>query len=216
MAKRLNGAELAREWGVSRNRVFEMRRDGRLTRGEDGKYDLDEANRVRALALEKHGHKMLLVQNANRYGTTPAKAAALAQNLTDEEADFLGLDPPSPPPSAAPVVGQTKDLANAALAQTALIGQLRAQKMQIELNRAQQKADIEAGLYVLKTDVRRSGNDAGKIIAALLATLPTEIAALFDDPKMKDEVYARVSDRCDQMQHAMHRALSAATPDENT
>ena len=211
MKKRMNGAELAARWGLSRQRVHEICKDGRLKRGVDNKFDVDEAGQVRAVILAKHADKALVVSNSNRYGTTPPKAALIAEDLTPEEAELLGIEPAV---EEQQVQVSVKEAASSALQQTRLINELRAQKMKLEIKRAEDRAAREAGLYVAKAEVRKHGAEAGKIIAALLGSLPTEIASIFSDPRTKDQVFAKVRERCDQMQHSVHKALTAAVPDD--
>jgi hypothetical protein len=65
----------------------------------------------------------------------------------------------------------------------------------------------ESGSLIPRTEVAASGFEAGKVAAMILQNLPSEIASIFADPNQKDEVRAKVQQRVDQMQHAIHSAL---------
>lgn len=226
---RMDPSELADLWGLTKARVHQFVREGRLTKGADGKIDTREALAFRAAKLATHRGQILDQRYGNRFKAGDKAALSKTEQLTRERAfatdDPLALpdddddDPlalPEPETAPAAMVEQPSGM-DEALRRSNELADLRAQKLRAELARVELRRQREQGEVVARVDVHKAAYSAGKLVASILRNLPSEIAALFTDPETKSEVRAKVQQRVDQVQHALYTAgkEAAAESDED-
>ena len=115
MADRVKTAELARILGISRQRVNELSRKGKLTRGADGRWDPDKARTELGRTLEDQQERRSKVE-------TPRSKVE------------RGFPPREPDPDDLPMSGSTHDIFNRARAAKEIA---IAKERQLDLRRRQ-------------------------------------------------------------------------------
>ena len=126
MADRVKTAELARILGISRQRVNELSRKGKLTRGADGRWDPDKARAELGRTLEDQQERRSKVE-------TPRSKVERA------------FPPREPDPDGLPMSGSTHDIFNRARAAKEIA---IAKERQLDLRRRQgellEAAEVES------------------------------------------------------------------------
>lgn len=191
---------LAILFGVSEQRISQLKRKGLLKPDANNMYPVKEAMAMRGFQLSEHGVRVVAQSYSNGTGSvSPPKGVALTADalLSPEDREALGIGADTPvTPSP-----------NSTVAQTSRLTELREQKLQAELDRAKTRAAKERGELVERAEVHSSFLTAGALIANIMQSLPSEIAAIFADPNTKAEVRRKVEDRISQMQHSLYTAL---------
>lgn len=231
---RLDPSELAEIWSLTKTRVLQFVREGKLKRGADGKIDTQEALAFRSVQVATFRGQVLHQTYGNRFqngdNASPTKAQLAA------EAEVMGRDPlaiddllaiddplelddplaieeqPVEPVFTAPPTSSMAEV----LAAGNQLQELRAEKLREEIEHRRTRRLADAGVLISRSDVRKNGQSAGKLVASILRNLPSEIAALFVDPNTKSEVRSKVQGRVDQIQHAIYAALKQAAGEEES
>jgi dGTP triphosphohydrolase len=208
LPSRLPAKGIALLFGVSEQRISQLKKKGLLKRGDDGKYSVADARSLRGFQMNEHGVRVTMQTYSNAHGEqSPAKITATTDLTDDEilgvtsvtEAVESGIIAPSP---------------SSHFAANARLMELRERKLQADVERAELRTQQQAGSLIERTTVQDSFVTAGKLIGTILQNLPDEIAAVFADFNKKAEVRAKVQTRVDQMQHALYQALKGYEPDE--
>lgn len=196
LPKKLTARGLSILFGISEQRISQMKRKGILTPDSSNLYDTAQALSVRDLQMTEHGVRVVCQEYSNGTGkVSPAKINPTTA-LSAEDRDVLGISDVPIAPSPHSVV-----------AQQSRIAELREQKLQAELDRVKTRARRESGELVERSAVQSSFISAGALINTILQNLPAEIASIFADPEKKTEVRHKVQTRVDQVQHALYSAL---------
>lgn len=196
--RRLPARGIAILFGVSEQRISQLKRKGHLKPDANNMYDVAECLKVRGFQVSEHGARVVAQTYGNGTGKIappkiePVNGAA----LSDEDRELLGIGDAPIAPSP-----------NSVVAQTSRLTALREEKLQAELDRARTRAARERGELIERAAVQSSFVSAGALIANILQNLPAEIAAIFADPETKSEVRLKVQTRVDQVQHALYTAL---------
>lgn len=201
LPRRLPAKGIAILFGVSEQRVSQMKRKGQLTPDSANMYDVQQAMQCRGFQMSEHGVRVIGQQYGN--GTphvAPAKINPVndVPELSVEDRETLGIEVDIAAVAPSP---------NSAIAAQTRISELREQKLQAELDRARTRAQREAGELVERAKVQSSFIAAGALVANILQNLPAEIASIFADPATKAEVRLKVQTRIDQTHHALYSAL---------
>ena len=218
MGKRLIAKLLALELNLSPQRIGQMRQDGILIRGQDNKYDLDEARAAHIGIQSLHPVAALLTEYSNGRSVSPTKLATFATNSTPAaEVDEFGL-----PLSVEEIALRIPPDANGSTAAREMLAAnmrmqaLKERKLETDIARQDARLQREAGLLVPREDVWTQGVAAGKVIASILAGMAAEVASAFADPASRVQVQRAVQIKVEQIQLALHSALSQAAPDATT
>jgi hypothetical protein len=209
LPRKLPAKGIAILFGVSEQRVSQLKRKGQLTPDSANMYDVAQARQLRGFQMSEHGVRVIGQQYGNGTGqVTQAKITPLNEvPMSAEDREALGIEvdialvAPSP---------------NSAIAAQTRISELREAKLQAELDRARTRASREAGELVERAKVQSSFIAAGALVANILQNLPAEIAAIFADPATKAEVRLKVQTRIDQTHHALYSALKDFGTDDPT
>lgn len=202
LPKKLPAKGISILFGVSEQRISQMKRKGILKPDANNMYSVEQALQARGMQMSEHGVRVVAQTYGNGTGLiAPPKGTStnveIEGVLSPEDREALGIDqdvPITPSP-------------NSVVAQTSRLTSLREQKLESELEIARTKARKLAGELVERAEVQSSFVAAGALIANILQSLPSEIAAIFADPDTKSEVRRKVDDRINQMQHALYTAL---------
>lgn len=196
---------IAKLFGVSEQRISQLKRKGVLTPDSTNLYSVEQAMQVRGMQMQEHAVRVIAQEYSNGTGqVAPAKVSPLTQEDREAlgiEVDVLDTSLVKPAPSGT-FAAQTR------------LHELREQKLQAELDRARTRARREAGELVERVKVQSSYIAAGALIANILQNLPTELAAVFADPDTKAEVRRKVQTRVDQAHHALYAALKGYGEDD--
>lgn len=205
LPRKLPAREIAILFGVSEQRISQLKRKGALKPDSSNMYDVKEAMNMRGFQITEHGQRVLTQTYSNATGkVSPPKIVPLTEmSAEDREALGIEIDPATIAPSP-----------NSVVASQSRISELREQKLRAELERAETRAKRERGELVDRAEVHTSFIAAGALIANILQNLPAEIAMIFADPDKKAEVRLKVQTRVDQAQHALYKALKDAGQDE--
>ena len=215
MGKRLIAKHLALELNLSSQRIGQLRLNGTLIRGHDNKYDLDEARAAHIGIQSLHPVAALLTEYSNGRSVSPTKLATLATNTTPvAEVDEFGL-PLSVEEVALRIPPDTDGPATARemLAANMRMQALKERKLETDIARQDARLQREAGLLVPREEVWSQGVAAGKVIASILAGMAAEVASAFADPASRVQVQRAIQIKVEQIQLALHSALSQAAPD---
>lgn len=208
LPRKLPARDIAILFGVSEQRISQLKRKGVLKPDSSNMYDVQEAMQMRGFQMSEHGVRVIGQEYGNGTGkVAPAKITPLnaVPEMSAEDREILGLDVDMSTVAPSP---------NSAIAAQTRISELREQKLQAELDRARTRARKEAGELVERAQVQSSYIAAGALIANILQNLPAEIAAIFADPDTKAEVRLKVQTRIDQTQHALYSALKGYGQDD--
>ena len=208
LPRKLPAKQIAILFGVSEQRISQLKRQGKLNPDSANLYDVQEAMQMRGFQMSEHGVRVVAQQYSNGTGAiAPAKVVALTNSieLSAEDQEVLGVD-----------MTQTRSSPNSVVAAQSRISELREAKLRADLDRAQTRLMRERGELVERAAVQSSFIAAGQLIANNLQNLPAEIAAIFADPDKKAEVRLKVQTRIDQMQYALFSALKGYGDDETT
>jgi hypothetical protein len=200
LPRKLPAKGIAILFGVSEQRISQLKRKGQLTPDSANLYDVKQARELRGFQMSEHGVRVIGQQYGNG---TPHVAQAKITPLNEvpmsaEDREALGIEVDIATVTPSP---------NSAIAAQTRISELREQKLQAELDRARTRAQREAGELVERSRVQSSFISAGALVANILQNLPAEIAAIFADPATKAEVRLKVQTRIDQTHHALYAAL---------
>ena len=230
LPSRCSTRQLAELWDLTPARVNQFARGGQIQRGEDGKFDTREALTFRAARIAQFRDQAFEQRYGNRFASgekaAPAKVLSRVTSAKkapdplalDEDEDPLALDADDDPLAldledefefVAPE--KVVNAMDSVVAQSNELVSLRAQKLRIDLARAENKARHEAGELIDRKSVEKTGHDLGRMVANILRNIPSEIAALFQDPDIRAETRAKMQQRIDQIMHALHKAASEAS-----
>ena len=195
---KIRQADLARLWGVSPQRVSQLIVQGRVKKDADGLVNTAEALAFRTAQISEEEARVLFQSYSNGSTVTDPKIGQhmAAEGLSDDDILF-GVAEPASPGAAHDVFNASTELSKARLALT--IANIEARKL---------RTQKDAGALIQRTEVAASGFEAGRIVSMILQNLPAEIASIFADANQKEEVRAKVQQRVDQMQHALHAGVS--------
>ena len=200
LPRKLPAKGIAILFGVSEQRISQLKRKGQLTPDSANMYDVAQARQLRGFQMSEHGVRVIGQQYGNGTGrVAQAKITPLNEvpmSAGDREALGIEVDIATVAPSP-----------NSAIAAQTRISELREAKLKAELDRAQTRAQREAGELVERAKVQSSFIAAGALVANILQNLPAEIASIFADPATKAEVRLKVQTRVDQTHHALYSAL---------
>lgn len=208
LPRKLPARGIAILFGVSEQRISQLKRKGALKPDSMNMYDVQQAMQMRGFQMSEHGVRVIAQEYSNGTGkVAPAKVnpTTVDPGLSDEDRETLGItvDPATIAPSP-----------NSVVAAQSRISELREQKLRAELDRAETRARRERGELVERAEVHSSFIAAGALIANILQNLPAEIASIFAEPDKKSEVRLKVQTRVDQAQHALYKALKDAGQDD--
>lgn len=201
LPRKLPARAIAILFGVSEQRISQMKRKGQLTPDSANMYDVQQAMQLRGFQMSEHGVRVIGQEYGNGTSTVaPAKITPInaVPAMSAEDAEVLGISVDMAVVTPSP---------NSAIAAQTRISELREQKLQAELDRAKTRARREAGELVERAKVQSSFITAGALISGVLQNLPAEIASIFADPDTKAEVRLKVQTRIDQAHHALYAAL---------
>ncbi len=185
-------------FGVSEQRISQLKRKGLLTPDAENMYETKQAIGMRGFQMSEHGVRVVNQMYSNGTGQlAPAKVTPISIDMSPEDMEALGID-------TAPTIAPSP---NSAFAANERLRDLKEQTLQANLDRARTRADKDRGILVEREQVLSSHVSAGALIANILQNLPAEIAAIFASPDVKTEVRAKVQTRVDQIQHALYSAL---------
>lgn len=202
--RKLPAREIAILFGVSEQRISQLKRKGVLKPDSANMYDRDEAKRQRGFQMSEHGVRVLMQTYGNGTGKVAPPKITPFTDMSAEDREALGIAPEET------VVASP----NSVVAAQTRISELREQKLRAELARAETRNARERGELVERAAVHTSFVEAGALIASILQNLPAEIAAIFADPDKKAEVRLKVQTRVDQAQHALYKALKDSGQDD--
>jgi phage terminase Nu1 subunit (DNA packaging protein) len=203
LPRKLPAKGIAILFGVSEQRISQMKRRGQLTPDSSNLYDVQQAMTLRGFQMSEHGVRVIAQEYGNGTGkVAPAKIVPVTTptepQLSAEDREALGLDVE---------ISQVAPSPNSQIAAQTRISELREAKLRAELDRAENRLRKERGELVERVQVQRSFVQAGALVANILQNMPAEIAALFPDPEMKAEVRRKVQMRIDQTHHALYSAV---------
>lgn len=206
LPRKLPAKSIATLFGVSEQRISQLKRQGKLHPDSANLYDVQEAMQLRGFQMSEHGVRVVAQQFSNGTGQIAhAKITPLnGVELSAEDREVFGVD-----------MAQTRASPHSVVAAQSRLSELREQKLQAELNRAETRLKRERGELVERAGVYSSGVTAGQAIANILQNLPAEIAAIFAEPDKKAEVRLKVQTRCEQAQYALFNALKGYVDDDN-
>ena len=208
LPRKLPAKGIAILFGVSEQRISQMKRKGQLKPDSANLYDVQQAMQLRGFQMSEHGVRVIGQEYGNGTGaTSPAKITPVnpVSQMSAEDSEALGIEVDIATVAPSP---------NSAIAAQTRISELREQKLQAELDRARTRAKREAGELVERAQVQSSFIAAGALVANILQNLPAELAAIFADPDTKAEVRLKVQTRIDQTHHALYSALKDFGQDE--
>lgn len=213
---KVTARQLSILFGVSEQRISQMKRKGVLHPDANNLYSVAEAMRQRKFQMSEHGVRVIAQEYSNGTGkVSPAKVVPITDApLTAEDRTALGIEEGGDTIEV-PADSVTPSPNSAFVAQTR-ISELREQKLRAEVERAETRAAKERGELVERANVHSSFVAAGALIASIMQNLPSEIANIFADPDKKSEVRAKVQTRIDQVQHALYKALKGFGEDDTS
>lgn len=201
LPKKLPAKGLSILFGVSEQRISQLKRKGILQSDANNMYNVAEALKARQLRATEHGARMVAQTYGNGTGqvappkveltTAPAEVV-----LSPEDRETLGIEVDSLAPSP-----------NSHFVAASRMNELKEQKLRAEIERVETRAKKERGELVERAAVQSSFVSAGQLISNIMQNLPAEIAAIFADPDKRAEVRLKVQTRVDQAQHALYSAL---------
>lgn len=195
LPQKLPARAIAILFGVSEQRISQLKRKGLLTPDSSNMYEVKQAMQMRGFQMSEHGVRVVAQEYSNGTGkVSPAKVNPIT--LSDDDREVLGID-----------MGAVAPSPTSTFAAQSRISELREQKLQAELDRVKTRARREAGELVERAAVQTSFVAAGALIGTIMQNLPAEIASIFADPDKKAEVRHKVQTRVDQVQHALYSAL---------
>ncbi|RNJ49377.1 hypothetical protein D1O30_06955 [Methylocystis hirsuta] len=177
---------------MTEERVRQFRKEGRLTPGADGLYDLQAALEYRPLAVSE-GEAVAICSTVKERKPAPSSAAAV-----DPDLECLGVDFPLEVLVKAPTMSATSRVA-----------ELRAEMERVKLDRLKRNDLIEEGRLIERSEVYRTSSAAAADILAMLRALEHEIAALFPDHTTRVEVRNKVGNIVDRALFALHKKFDA-------
>jgi phage terminase Nu1 subunit (DNA packaging protein) len=195
-------------FGVSEQRISQLKRKGVLKPDSANMYSVKEAMQQRGFQMSEHGLRVVGQEFGNGTGkVAPAKITPInaVPEMSAEDRETLGIEIDEATVAPSP---------NSVVAAQSRISELREQKLRAELARAETRAARERGELVERAAVHTSFVEAGALVASILQNLPAEIAAIFADPDKKAEVRLKVQTRVDQAQHALYKALKDCGQDD--
>lgn len=208
LPRKLPAKGIAILFGVSEQRISQMKRRGQLTPDSANMYDVQQARQLRGFQMNEHGVRVIMQDYGNGTGkVSPPKITPLNEvpPMSAEDREALGIEVDMATVAPSP---------NSQFAAQTRLQELREQKLQAELDRAKTRARREAGELVERAQVQSSYISAGAMIANILQNLPAELASIFADPGTKAEVRLKVQTRIDQAHHALYAALKDYGQDE--
>jgi hypothetical protein len=210
LPRKLPAKGIAILFGVSEQRISQLKRKGQLNPDSTNLYDVKEAMQLRGFQMSEHGVRVIGQQYSNGTGQV-AEAKITPVNevpaLSAEDAEALGIEVDIATVAPSP---------NSAIAAQTRIIELREEKLRSELDRAKTRAARERGDLVERAKVQSSYIAAGALISNILQNLPATIAAIFADPGTKTEVRLKVQTSIDQTHHALYQALKDFGLDDPT
>lgn len=200
LPRRLPAKGIAILFGVSEQRISQLKRKGQLTPDSANMYDVAQARQLRGFQMSEHGVRVIGQQYGNGTGqVTQAKITPLNEvPMSAEDCEALGIEVDIAAVAPSP---------NSTIAAQLRVSDLREQTLRASLDQKLLKLKREAGELVERAKVQSSFIAAGALVANILQNLPAEIAAIFADPDTKAEVRLKVQTRIDQTHHALYSAL---------
>jgi hypothetical protein len=192
LPQRVSQYELSQLWRLTEERVRQFRKEGRLTPGADGLYDLQSAIEFRPLAVSE-GEALAICTTVKERKPAPSAAAAI-----DPDLECLGADFPTEVLVKAPT-----------LSATSRVAEIRAEMERVKLDRLKRNDLIEEGRLIERSEVYRTSKAAAADIVATLRGLEHEIAALFPDHTTRVEVRNKVGNIVDRALFALHKKFDA-------
>ena len=208
LPRKLPAKGIAILFGVSEQRISQLKRKGQLTPDSANLYDVRQARELRGFQMSEHGVRVIGQQYGNGTGQiAQAKINPLNEvpEMSVEDREALGIEVDITTVAPSP---------NSAFAAQTRISELREQKLQSELDRARIRAAREAGELIERTQVHSAFVKAGATVASLLQHLPDTLAALIPDHEARAEVRATVQSQIDRVQHALFSALKDLGQDD--
>lgn len=210
----VSAARLAEEWGVSKNRVYQLIKEGRIRylNGQNGPIDFAHAKLFRRSQVARDPKRTLFTEHSNDGRTKSlAKSKLLATRKDDddllampgEDEDGL-LDLSDPAEQSAETGGGLKR----AIQQNDEANEIKLKILAENLRAKEFRRLRDEGRYVLREEDHRHGVEAGKIISSMLRALPDQIAGAFAEPASRNAVRRTVFDIVDRMQHAVFAQLT--------
>jgi hypothetical protein len=199
-------SELAECWAVTKQRVGQLCKEGKLRRGEDGKVDTKEAFRFRASQLDENQARALFQTYGNAHGSFLPKFVDHMQGQSADEPlsadEVLGIEAPVAHPTPTEAL-------TSAVGKQSRFTELRIVELETKLHAAELKRRRDAGEFIETKAVYRAGREVAAEIVAMLNTLPLEVAALLVDPELKREARERAERVVDRCIYAMQRKFNA-------
>jgi hypothetical protein len=199
--ERVTSKELATIWKVSTARISQFVSQGKLKRGDDGKFNLQEALAFRSQAISDQHVNVFFQSYGNKHGSYPQKILEHInpEDVSDEEA--LDLTPKA--------VERPQDVMKAALERRGSLDLIKQREGEMKLAAMQRRADREAGVYIERNDVFRRCQEAGAEITGMLRTLEYDIPAVFADPATRKDVRRAIQQTVDRCLFTLKRKFGA-------
>jgi len=196
---RITAIDLATLWKVSPERVYQLCKDGKLSRDGKGMIDLPKALEYRAAALDTNQVEMLFQTYKTKTGIHPPK---IFEHLTPEISDEDILGPATPAPTV-------QEAMKVSLTTQSELTAIRVADAKMKLERQQRTYLREDGKLIERAEVYRTSRDAAAEIAAAIRALEHEIPHLFPDHAMRKEVRGKVQAIVDRTLFALHKKFDA-------
>lgn len=217
---RVTVRELADMWGVRTSRIYELVRGGKLSRGKDGLIDTATAVAFRKAQIGRDPVRTLMKANGNGSGVTAPKVlkhinsgaelkAAIDKTRAKKRAES-DTELPAEDATQQPDTNMGDDVRET-LKVAAEMQSLRAQEVSERIRHRQLKTEKELGRLVSREEVDRQGEQAARIITAILNGLPAEIATIFADKDIRPMVREAVQEKVDKALFALQKAIEGAT-----
>jgi len=202
-SRRIAPFALAKIWNVTDERVRQLKVEGKIKIGADGKYDFDEAMAFRKAQVDENTVQTLFQTYTTPTGMHQPKVFDQLK-VVDLDADVFDDAPTAPAAQANPnaVVEQ-------AVSAQASLTAARAANEQLKLDRARIRHLVEDGKLIDRTDVFRASQAAAADISSTLHTLEYEIADLFSDHDIRNETREKVARLVDRALYALHKKFDA-------
>lgn len=193
--QRVSQYELAKLWNLGEERVRQYRKEGRITRGSDGKFDLQDCLAFRKAAISDNEAQALFQSYYTPAGLHPPKIFDLIDDITDEEC--LGIEPAQ--------VSAKEVFAEKVSSGFSRLQDVRIEKERMLLERQKRRDLIESGKLIERDEVYKTSREAAADIVSALNGLEYEIAALFSDHETKKDVRGKVHKIVDKVIFSLHK-----------
>ena len=214
MATRITSDQLQKIWNVAGPTIRSLVARGQIIKGSDGLFDFHECMAFRKAQIGQYEVRTLLQSYGNKDSRTEPKINSM---LSVD--DILGEPQVKKPPTASkapplPDVDMSETI-NDALARTAELHNLRAEKLRADLTAAQTKSAVATGRYIDRAEVKDTLFKIGKLWESIYQAMPAKIAALYPDLEGRSEVRRMVEATNEQAQHALFSALKELTNEQS-